>query len=315
MVLDPLNGADCDTGGGSSAPHPCWCDGTNSRWRSLLALGLTNHEMLTVNSSGDVALPRFLTPPGATAGKAYITVDGDDGGSRDGGIVFQSTVSDLQIRTQNGTGRASICWNTDCDATPVTLTSSEDAFQMLLTTDNPGFTFHTFEGTATSAGASITWLETLRVTDLDVTYKSVSLRNPTAKARCEVTKTAFPAAAMTAVTFTSGCAEDTNTMFSAGTNSRITIKTAGHYLVVAEGKFTALSLPVWGRIRLGGSTVLAYCSGYMVAGSEVDGTSCTITLARTFAVNDYLETVWQQNTSGSTTVNATFRFSATLLQP
>ncbi len=61
--------------------------------------------------------------------------------------------------------------------------------------------------------------------------------------------------------------------------------------------------------------MLAYCSGYLVAGSAIDGTSCTASLNYTFAVNDYVELLFQQHTTGSATVSGTFRFSASQLQP
>jgi hypothetical protein len=310
IVTDPDDGADCSSGGGTAAPHPCWCDGGAATWKSLPALGLSNFQLWSVDSSGNA------TYPGMVAGKAPIVVDGNNGGTRSGGIVLESAASDFQLRTQDGTGRVSLCWNTDCDSTPVTLVGSEDSVKAQLTTAPPAFVVFGFDGSAAAAGATITWTEMLKVTNSTITYKGVTIAEPAARARCEVTNGTFPAAAFTAVAFTGGCAENTNTMFSAGTNTRVTIKTAGHYIVAAEGQFSAsTSLPVWGRIRINGSTVAARCSGYIVAGSAIDGTVCTATALRTFAVNDYVEALFQQHTTGSTTVSGTFRLSVTQIQP
>lgn len=95
---------------------------------------------------------------------------------------------------------------------------------------------------------------------------------------------------------------DTDTMHDTVTNnSRITIKTAGLYLITATVQFAADTdyIYSYALIRWNGGTQLAYQGIGTLSTSAITPLICVSTVYK-FAVNDYVEVrVGQNNTSGN----------------
>ena len=107
----------------------------------------------------------------------------------------------------------------------------------------------------------------------------------------------------TALTFNSERV-DTDAMHSTVTNTgRITFNTAGEYIVGVnvEWAFNATSFRLLG-IRLNGSTIIGQVLG--PPESTGVGTQQSVVTKYKFAINDYIEVVVQQNTTGSLNITS-----------
>jgi len=95
-------------------------------------------------------------------------------------------------------------------------------------------------------------------------------------------------------------------------NSRITIKTAGTYLVGAcISTATGANEGVGVQLRLNGTTIIAYGGGG-VSSSWIGGGA--LTTVRVFAANDYIEVLAAKNNAANTSGDEATNFWAILLQ-
>jgi len=107
VALDPVDGDDCGTGGGTAAPHLCVCDGTTGTYQR------PQRESLVWERPYD----RLAIGPGDDGTLVVVPVDGpitavtaeDDGRSRGGGAVCSATFCSTTDCTE-GQGD---CANTD----------------------------------------------------------------------------------------------------------------------------------------------------------------------------------------------------------
>lgn len=98
---------------------------------------------------------------------------------------------------------------------------------------------------------------------------------------------------------------DTDTMYNAGSPTRLTCKTAGDYDVYASVQFLANGVGYrWIELRLNGTTVIAITYVPQTASASDDA---TLTIRRTLAlaVNDYVEVLAWQNSGGALNVVGT----------
>lgn len=120
---------------------------------------------------------------------------------------------------------------------------------------------------------------------------------------CAVTHNAaqaFTTAVETTVAFNTET-EDTDTMHDNATNnSRITIKTAGRYLLVVNLGYASNNTGArMVAFRMNGATFLAYKTQ---TATQSDNTMMDLTVCRKFAVNDYIEVRGLQTSGGNLNV-------------
>ena len=114
----------------------------------------------------------------------------------------------------------------------------------------------------------------------------------------------------TAVQFNGTDKYDTDSMHDpASNNTRITINTAGVYVVQGEMYWGAAATGVrLGRIRLNGVTTLNTAIVPNTGGS--DGVSTAVGVTYPFAVNDYIELLGYQSSGGALNMQASCFLSA-----
>lgn len=101
---------------------------------------------------------------------------------------------------------------------------------------------------------------------------------------------------------------DTDTIHDTSSNtSRLTCKTAGKYLIIANAEFAANATGVRGLyIRLNGATLIGITHAQITSG---DGAIFTVSTIYDLAVNDYVEVMAYQASGGSLNVMANANYS------
>lgn len=154
------------------------------------------------------------------------------------------------------------------------------------------------------------------VTTAKIDSSAVTFAKISAFDKCRITKASAQTIATgteTAVTFTTEDF-DTNGMHDTGSNtSRITIQTAGKYLVTGQINWTANATGFREAIlRVGGSTVIASDNRNNIGASF--NTAIHVTAIYSFAAGDYVELVGYQNSGGDLDIVASrTHLEATLL--